>query len=118
MKHTDHRENQTMNLSTLMYLNDHPLQFIKQLVNTINDRLSTNSSSEKVFIKSKSYHEDALNKSGYKTHLEYKIPSTSINRNSENRKRKIVLFNPPYNQSVSTNVAQTQNYTKSSIVIL
>ena len=45
--------------------------------------------------------------SGYKTQLEYKIPSTSINRNSKNRKRKIVWFNRPYNQSVSTNVAQT-----------
>ena len=54
-----------------------------------------------------SYYEDALNKSGYKTQLEYKAPPTSINRNSKNRKRKIVWFNPLYNQSVSTNVAQT-----------
>ena len=63
---------------------------MKQFVNTINDRLSTNSSSEKVFNESKSYCEDALNKSGYKTQFEYKIPSTSISRNSKNRKRKIV----------------------------
>ena len=62
---------------------------------------------KKVFNESKSYYEDALNKSGYKTQLEYKIQSTSINHNSKNRKRKIVWFNPPYNQSVSTDVAQT-----------
>ena len=86
---------------------NHPPQIIKQLVNTINDRLSTDSSSEKVFNESKNYYEDALNKSGYKTQWEYKIPSTSINRNSKSRKRKIVWFNPPYNQSVSTHVAQT-----------
>ena len=94
----------------LKYINvssNHPPQTIKQFVNTTNDRLSTNSFNEKVFNQSKSYYEDALNKSGYKTQLEYKIPSTSINRNSKNRKRKIVWFNPPYNQSVSTNVAQT-----------
>ena len=88
----------------LKYINvssNHPPQIIKQLLNTINDRLSTNSSSEKVFNESKSYYEDALNKSGYKTKLEYKAPPTPIKRNSKNRKRKIVWFNPPYNQSVS-----------------
>ena len=46
---------------------NHPPQIIKQLVNTINVRLSTESSSEKVFNESKSYYEDALNKSAYKT---------------------------------------------------
>ena len=83
LKHNDHTESQ------------------KQLANTINDILSTNSSSEKVF------NEDSLNESGYKTQLEYKITSTSINCNNKNRKRKIVWLSPPYNQSVSTNVAQT-----------
>ena len=42
----------------LKYINvssNHPPQIIKQLANTINDRLSTNSSSEKVFNESKSY---------------------------------------------------------------
>ena len=54
----------------LKYINvssNHPPQIIKQLVNTIDGRLSTNSSSEKVFNESKSYYEDTLNKSGYKT---------------------------------------------------
>ena len=107
MKHTDHTENQTINLEYINVSSNHPSQIIKHLVNTINGRLPTNSSSEKVFNESKSYYEDALNKSCYKTQLEYKIPSTSINRNSKNRKRKIVWFNPPYNQRVSTNVALT-----------
>ena len=54
----------------LKYINvssNHPPQIIKQLVSTINDRLSTNSSSKKVFNESKSYYEDALDKSGCKT---------------------------------------------------
>ena len=75
----------------LKYINvssNHPPQIIKQLVNTINDRLSTNSSSEKVFNEPKSYYENALNKSGYKTQLEYKAPPTSIKRNSKNRKER------------------------------
>ena len=41
-----------------------------------------------------------------KTQLKYKIPSTSIRSNNKNKKRKIIWFNPPYNQSISKNVAE------------
>ena len=81
----------------LKYINvssNHPPQIIKQLVNTINDRLSTNSSIEKVFNESKSYYEDALNEIGYKTQLEYKAHPTSINRNSKNRKKVRLVQSP------------------------
>ena len=72
-------------------------------VHIMNYRLSRNSSREKVFNKSQSYYEDALNESGYK----YKISSTSIKSDNKNKKRRIIWFNPPFNESVSTNVAQT-----------
>ena len=94
-------------LKYLDVLSIHPPQIITQLVNAINNRLSRNSFSGKVFSESKSCYEDALNTSGYKTQLKYKMPSTSINRNNKNRKRKIIWFNSHYNQSASTNVAQT-----------
>ena len=55
----------------------------------------------------------ALDKSGYKTKLSYKesnnngTESNSINKTSnEQRKRKTIWFNPPYNKSVVTNVAK------------
>ena len=56
---------------------NYPPQVIKEIANIINEKLSRNSSNKKVFNESKSYYEDPLNKSGYKT------------------------------QNVSTNVAQT-----------
>ena len=107
MKHTDHIKSQNDEIKYIYILSNHPPQIIKQLANTITGRLSKHSSSEKVFNESKSYYKDAFNKSGYKTQLKCKISSTSINHNNKNRKIKIIWFNPPYNQSVSTNVAQT-----------
>ena len=54
-------------LKCITVLSNHPPQIIIELANIINDRLSRNLSSEKVFNLSKSYYEDALNKSGHKT---------------------------------------------------
>lgn len=98
---------QNNEIKYIIVLSNHPTQIIQELANTINHRLSRNSSSEKLFNEYKCYYEDALNKTGYKTQLNYKISSTSINHNNKIRKRNNTQFNPPYNQSVSTNVAQT-----------
>ena len=45
----------------------HPPQILKQLITTISDRLSRNSSSELIFNESKHHYEDALGKSGFTT---------------------------------------------------
>lgn len=91
----------------LLYINtssNHPPTIIKQLPNSIADRLSKNSSTEAIFNKHKIEYEAALHKSGYKTKLEYK---TQFERKNRNRQRKIIWFNPPFSKNVTTNVAGT-----------
>ena len=89
----------------LMYINtssNHPPQVIKQLPDSLSKRLSNNSSNERTFNESTGEYESALKESGYKTKLKY-IPQQAPKKN---RQRKIVWFNPPFNQSVETNVAK------------
>ena len=47
-------------------------------------------------------YEEALKKSGYYKKVTYK-PEKQKTNNKNNRKRNIIWFNPPINQSVSTN---------------
>ena len=79
----------------LLYVNtssNHPANILKQLPNSINNRLSTNSSNETVFNEAKTEYENALKISGYKNHkLTFKKPTP---RNNKNRRRKIIWFNP------------------------
>ena len=87
-------------------LSNHPPQILKQLSTTISDRLSRNSSSKLIFNESKHQYEDALSKSGFKTELTYKDSIAPTTKKVISRKRKIIWFNPPYNQNVSTNIAK------------
>lgn len=64
---------QNNEIKYIIVLSNHPTQIIQELANTINHRLLRNSSSEKLFNEYKCYYEDALNKTGYKTQLNYKI---------------------------------------------
>ena len=98
----------------ILYINtlsNHPPQVIKQLPSSIEDRLSQNSSDNKIFDSVKKEYEEALQKSGYKTKLEYKHNHNDINENSnktkKQRKRNIIWFNPPFNRDVRTNIAKT-----------
>ena len=52
-------------------LSKHPPQIIKQLPNSISERLSKNSSNEKIFKTAKVECKDALKKSGYNVGLRY-----------------------------------------------
>ena len=92
---------------TLLYINtssNHPPQIIRQLPNSINKRLCENSSNKVVFDSIKSEYENALKKSGYYNNLEY---SNDNQRTSTNRRtRNIIWFNPPFSQTVKTNVAK------------
>ena len=91
----------------LLYINissDHPPLVIKELTNSINKRLCKNSANEQVFNTVKPVYENALHKSGYKNNLKY---SEEIHqRNSNKRTRKIIWFNPPFTQTVKTNIAK------------
>ena len=50
---------------------NHPPQIIKQLPNSISERLSKNSSNQEIFSTAKVEYEDALKKSGYNVDLKY-----------------------------------------------
>ena len=91
----------------LLYIHsssNHPPQIIKQLPNSISERLSKNSSNQEVFNTAKVEYEDALKKSGYNVDLKY---TDNKSEKPKTRKRNIIWFNPPFSKSVSTNVAKT-----------
>ena len=93
----------------LLYIHtssNHPPQIIKQLPDSISERLSKNSSDEKIFNSTKNEYEEALRKNGYSAKLEFKNQQTNTDTRNQNRKRNIIWFNPPYSNAVSTNVAQ------------
>ena len=93
-------------LKYINVLSNHPPQLLKQLLTTISGRLSRNLSIELIFNESKHQDEDALSKSGFITELTYKDSIAPTTKKEISTKRKIIWFNPPYNQNVSTNIAK------------
>ena len=83
---------------------NHPSKIIKQLPNTINQRLSDNSSDEAAFNSTKVEYKDALKKSGYKVNLKYTDKTTA--KPKRNRQKNTIWFNPLFNKCVRTNVAK------------
>ena len=85
---------------------NHPRNILDQLPTSINNRLSRNSSNTHLFNQAKVEYEQALINSGYKNQkLTYaEIPEK---KESRSRKRNVIWFNPPFNKSVSTNVAKS-----------
>ena len=69
-------------LSDINKSSNHPPQFINQLLKTINERSSRNSSNEEVFNSSKHQCEKALRESGY-TDFELKFNKTSTNQKKD-----------------------------------
>ena len=76
--------------------------FIKQISNFIQERLSKNLSNEEIFNTAKWEYEDALKKSGFKVDFKY----TKNQQKPKNRSQNIIWFNPPFNKAVSTNIAK------------
>ena len=83
---------------------NHPPQIIKQLPDSISERLSKNSSNWKIFTTAKIGYEDALKKSGYNVDLKY---TNNKSEKPKTWKRNIIWFNPSSDKSVSTNVVKT-----------
>jgi hypothetical protein len=79
---------------------NHPPNIIKQLPSMISKRISDNSCNIEEFDKSKPVYQDALKKSGYTEGMKYQTQS----RKSNNRKRNVIWFNPPYSMNVRTNI--------------
>ena len=92
----------------LLYIHtpsNHPPQIIKHLPDSIEERLSNNSSNEQVFNSAKPEYEKALKDSGYKNvELKYRVQKEQRKKN--NRNRKVIWFNPPYSKQVSSNIAK------------
>ena len=84
-------------------LSNHPPQVLKQLPQSINDRLSNNSSNEEVFNRIKGEYESALKESEYAPELKFNKKT----KNKRTRKRNVIWFNPPFSKHVMTNIAQT-----------
>ena len=86
---------------------NHPPQIIKRIPEIVQKRLSTISSTEEIFEESKHFYEECLQRSGY-TNVELKFTPTpeGTSRNKRNRSRNILWFNPPWSESVSTNIGK------------
>ena len=69
----------------------------------INKRLSDLSCNKEEFDKAKLLYEKSLHESGYKTSMSY--AQTEV-KNSGNRSRNIIWFNPPFSQNVKTNIGK------------
>ena len=94
--------------NNIQYINvesNHPPNIIKQIPDTIEKRLSQNSFNRNIFQEAALVYEEALKKSGYNKKLTY-IPKKQNTNNKNNRKRNIIWFNPPFNQSVSTKIGK------------
>ena len=89
-----------------LYVNaksNHPPTIIKDPPKMINKRLSDLSCNKDEFKKAKPLYENALKESEYETEMKCE---TSENKNNRNRHRKIIWFNPPFSQSVKTNIGK------------
>ena len=82
---------------------NHPKSITRQIPTMIGKRLSNRSINKEEFEKISGKYNEALKKSGYKEQIKYE-PVKQIN--PKKRKRKIILFNPPFCMSVKTNLAR------------
>ena len=94
----------------IQYINkesNHPPSIIEHLPASTENRLSNNSSDEKMFKEAAIYYEDTLNKAGYINNLVYHTKSTNNQENkNKSRQRNVIWFNPPYSESVATKIGQ------------
>ena len=98
-----HTKNLTISCFNIHSSSNNPPQIIKQLPNSISERLLRNSSNYKIFDKAKVEYEDALRKPGYNVDLNY---TNNKSENPKTRKGDIIQFNPHLTKSVSTNIVK------------
>lgn len=86
---------------------NHPPSILRNIPESINKCLSEISSDKECFDKAKSTYQDALNKSGYKYNLSYKLETNpNAPKARRNCQRNVTWFNPPYSQNVETKVGK------------
>ena len=90
---------------------NHPPTIIKNIPDSINNRLSAISSNEATFNTATPAYQQALNNSGYNYKLKYNPDKKTNNDNSTSkpkrqRKRNVTWFNPPFSNNVATNIGK------------
>ena len=91
-----------------LYINaksNHPPSTIRQIPASISTRISGLSYNQDEFDKSSQLYNDALRSSGYNERIHY--VEGQERKQSKNRSRNIIWFNPPYSQNVRTNIAKS-----------
>ena len=83
---------------------NHPPSILKNISESINKRLSEISSDKECFDSTKHAYQEALDKSGYRYDLSYKVTPSQTRRRT--RQRNIIWYNPPYSRNVETNVGK------------
>ena len=94
--------------STILYINslsNHPPTILKNIPLEVNRRLCRLSSNEEEFLAVVAPYQEALNKAGYNHQLTYQQPAAPEARR-KTRTRRVTWFNPPFSQSISTNIGQ------------
>ena len=85
---------------------NHPYIIKKNLPTMIQNRIIKLSKNEKIFNESVSIYQEALTKSNFKHKLKYTEDKNTKCKKTRNRKRKVIFFNPPFCQSVKTNIGK------------
>ena len=87
---------------------NHTPSILPQLPKSISRRISEISPNERIFNQSSLYYANALRRSRYNVSLKYTRTQNQDEKiqQSEQRKRKITWFNPPYSLNVRTNVGK------------
>ena len=94
--------------TTLLYINtlsNHPPSILKNIPLEVNRRLCRLSSSKEEFLAVVTPYQEALDKAGYNHQLAYEEPAAP-KASRKARTRRVTWFNPPYSQSISTNIGQ------------
>ena len=83
---------------------NHPFSILKQILTSIEKTISTLSSNETIFNKSKEIYQKALEKSGYWQILKHRPAKENVSNNKRNRKRNVIWFDPPFSVNVKAKV--------------
>ena len=92
----------------LSYINsksNHPANIKKEIPKMVSSRISKLSSSREIFEAEKIPFKNALNSAGYNDDFTYS-PNQQRHPTTRCRRRKVIWFNPPFCQTVKTNVAR------------
>ena len=94
--------------TTILYINNlsnHPPTILKNIPLEVNRRLCRLSSSKEEFLAVVPPYQEALDKAGYNHQLVYMEPAAP-KASSKRKGRTVTWFNPPFSQSISTNIGQ------------